>query len=52
MYSWMWHQLPGPALLRALIALAVLFAVILICFEWVFPAVAPYMPFNDSTVGD
>ncbi len=27
-------------------------AVVAACFEWVFPAVAPYMPFNETTVGE
>ena len=26
-------------------------AVVLVCFEWVFPAIADYMPFNEQTVG-
>jgi len=33
-----------------LLALAVV--VLAACFTWVFPAVAPFMPFNDTTVGE
>jgi hypothetical protein len=25
-------------------------AVVAVCFVWLFPAVAPYMPFNDNSV--
>jgi len=27
-------------------------AVLAACFTWVFPWLAPYMPFNDTTVGE
>lgn len=50
MYEWMWRSLPGPTWLRALLALAALVAVVAVLFVWVFPAVAPLMPFNDGTV--
>jgi hypothetical protein len=52
MYGWLWHRLPGPALVRALILAVAAFAVLTVCFLWVFPAVAPFMPFNETTVGD
>ena len=52
MYGWIWRGLPGPAWFRLLVVLALLGAVVAVLFEWVFPAVAPYMPFNDQTVGD
>ena len=52
MYGWLWRHLPGPAPVRAvLFALGVL-AVLAACFQWVFPAIAPFMPFNDTTVGE
>lgn len=50
MYSWFWKVLPGPTWVRALICLILFVAFVLVCFEWIFPAVAPYMPFNDGTV--
>lgn len=50
MYGWLWRALPGPAWLRALILLVLALAVVAVCFTWVFPAIAPYMPFNDNTV--
>ena len=52
MYGWIWRHLPGPLLVRLLIAFVAVLAVVAVCFVWVFPAVAPYVPFNDTTVGD
>lgn len=51
MYGWIWRHLPGPWPVRALIVLALVAAVLVACFLWVFPAVSPLMPFNDTTVG-
>lgn len=50
MYAWIWHHLPGPVPVRALLSVVLLAAVIAVLFLWVFPAVAPSMPFNDGTV--
>jgi len=36
---------------RALVLGAAVLAVLVVCFLWVFPAVAPLMPFNNTTVG-
>jgi preprotein translocase subunit SecF len=52
MYGWLWSRLPGPTWLRVLLALLAVLAVVAVCFEWVFPAIAPYMPFNDITVDE
>ncbi|WP_041574253.1 hypothetical protein [Cellulomonas gilvus] len=52
MYGWLWRHLPGPAAVRVLQLLLLAAAVLAVCFLWVFPAIAPYMPFNDTTVGD
>lgn len=52
MYGWLWRHLPGPAVVRALTLVVLAFAVLAVCFTWVFPAVAPFMPFNDTTVGE
>jgi len=51
MYGWIWRHLPGPVLVRLLLALLLVLAVVAVLFLWVFPAIAPYMPFNDQTVG-
>jgi len=51
MYALLWRVLPGPKLAKVL-ALVVLAAVVVaVLFTWVFPAIAPLMPFNDNTVG-
>ena len=52
MYGWLWRHLPGPALVRVLILLVLAVAVLAACFVWVLPWLAPYMPFNDTTVGE
>ncbi|UFU03101.1 hypothetical protein LQF12_00360 [Ruania suaedae] len=51
MYAAIWRILPGPAAVKALLSLILLAAVVAVLFTWVFPAIAPYMPFNDQTVG-
>jgi hypothetical protein len=50
MYAWVWRVLPGPAWVRVVILLIVALAIVSICFNWLFPAIAPLMPFNDITV--
>ena len=50
MYAWLWRHLPGPAVVRVLLLVLLAAAVLAACFQWAFPAVAPYMPFNDTTV--
>lgn len=52
MYGWLWGHLPGPVVVRALLAVVLVAAVLAACFLWLFPAIAPYMPFNDTTVGE
>jgi len=51
MYGWLWRHLPGPAWVRALELAVAALVVLAVCFLWVFPAIAPYMPFNNTTVG-
>ncbi len=51
MYGWLWRTIPGPPWRRALILTIAGAAVLVACFIWVFPAIAPLMPFNDTTVG-
>jgi hypothetical protein len=52
MYGWLWRHLPGPVPVR--IAILVVAAVVAraVCFTWVFPAISPLMPFNNTTVGN
>ncbi|WP_114856449.1 hypothetical protein [Brachybacterium sp. YJGR34] len=51
MYAWLFRRLPGPLWVRILVALVLLAAVVAVLFAWVFPAIAPFMPFNDGLVG-
>jgi hypothetical protein len=50
MYGFIWRHLPGPLALRIAIALVLLLAAVAVLFVWVFPALAPIMPFNNGTV--
>lgn len=52
MYAWIWRSLPGPLVVRLVLALVLLGAVVVLLFGWVFPAIAPHLPFNESTVGE
>lgn len=50
LYAALWRALPGPFVVKALLALVLLAAVVAFCFLWLFPRIAPSMPFNDNTV--
>jgi hypothetical protein len=50
-YGLLWRILPGPTGLKVVEAAILVLAVVAVLFTWVFPAVAPFMPFNDNTVG-
>lgn len=50
MYGTIWRILPGPKWAKALLALLLILAVVFVLFEWVFPVIAPYMPFYESDV--
>ena len=52
MYGWLWRHLPGTTLVRSAILAVAALILLAICFEWVFPALSPFMPFNDTTVGE
>ncbi|WP_225755745.1 hypothetical protein [Actinotalea sp. Marseille-Q4924] len=52
MYGWLWRVMPGPAWFRAILMLLLAAAVVAVCFLWLFPAIAPFMPFNDITVDE
>jgi membrane protein YdbS with pleckstrin-like domain len=50
MYGLLWRFLPGRWPVKVLLALMMVVIVVAICFLWLFPAVATYMPFNDNSV--
>ena len=51
LYGALWRALPGPTPAKALQVLVLLAAVVAFLFLWLFPRIAPSMPFNDNTVG-
>jgi len=52
MYGLLWRALPGPAWFRVILLLLLAALVVYFCFTWLFPQIAPFMPFNDTTVGE
>jgi len=52
MYGPLWRALPGPWPVKLVQLVVLVLAVVAVCFLWVFPAVAPHMPFNGNTVDD
>ena len=50
MYGALWRLLPGPWPVKVLLSLVLLVLVVAVCFLWLFPAIAPYMPFNGNSV--
>jgi hypothetical protein len=50
LYAAIWRALPGPLAVRVLLAALLVVAVVAVLFVWVFPRIAPLMPFNDNTV--
>lgn len=50
MYGWWWRILPGPWWVRLLLSLLVAAGVVLVCFAYVFPALADHLAINDGTV--
>ena len=50
MYAALWRSLPGPPAAKAAQCLILAIVAVAFCFLWLFPRIAPYMPFNDGTV--
>ena len=51
MYAALWRVLPGPRGHGCCCASCSLVVVVAVCFQWVFPAISPHLPFTDNTVG-
>lgn len=50
MYGPLWRLLPGRRPVKALLSLILVVGVVVLCFLWLFPVIAPFMPFNDNTI--
>jgi hypothetical protein len=50
LYAAIWRALPGPLVVRILLAAFLVLLVVAVCFLWLFPRIAPLMPVNDNTV--
>ncbi|WP_347955431.1 hypothetical protein [Gordonia aichiensis] len=50
MYGYLWRALPGPRVLKALIAIVLAAAAVLLLMEYVFPWLSSLMPYSDVTV--
>ncbi|APT85693.1 hypothetical protein [Corynebacterium aquilae] len=50
MYAFIWNHLPGPVIVKAILALAILAAIFYLLMAYVFPYVSTLMPYNDVAV--
>ncbi|PTR32237.1 hypothetical protein C8K36_1011289 [Rhodococcus sp. OK519] len=50
MYGYLWRALPGPRPVKALLAIVLAVALVLLLMEVVFPWVSEQMPYSDVTV--
>ncbi|MDT0301754.1 hypothetical protein [Streptomonospora wellingtoniae] len=50
MYGLVWRILPGPWPVRLVLVLALVAGIAAGLWFYVFPAIDPYMPFNDGAV--
>jgi len=50
MYAALWRRLPGPTAVKVVELLVLLLLALVVLFQWVFPWISPYMPFNGTTV--
>ncbi len=50
MYGWIWNRLPGPTVLRLVLALALVAAAVTVLWFVVFPWAGPLLPFDQVDV--
>lgn len=50
MYGLIWRILPGPWISKFIMALGLLVGAAALLWFFAFPAISPYMPFNDGAV--
>lgn len=51
MLGFLWDRIPLPAWVKILMGLVVAAAVVLVCFQWVFPWAQDYFHLTENTVG-
>ena len=51
LYGTLWRILPGPTVAKVAQVAVLAAVVVVVLFVWVFPQIAPLMPFNETTVG-
>jgi uncharacterized membrane protein YadS len=51
MYAWIWRKLPGKRPQKVALAVVLVLGVTAVLFLWVFPWIAPLLPFQQQTVG-
>ncbi len=50
MYAALWRALPGNRWLKSVESLVLFLAVVAVLFLWVFPAITPFLPFENVTI--
>ena len=50
MYELIWRILPGNWFVKTLISLILIAGIVFVLMQYVFPVIAPYMPFNQGTI--
>lgn len=50
MYELIWRILPGNRFSKLILSLGLIAGACYLLMQFVFPVVAPYMPFNDATI--
>ena len=48
MYAWLWRRLPGVTWVKIVCAMVIFALLVFALFQYVFPAVEPYVPFSGS----
>lgn len=50
MLGYLWDRIPAPWWIKTLLALVVVAAIVLVCFQFVFPWAQDYFNLTDNTV--
>ncbi len=51
MYGWLWKRIPGSIRFKCAVASVAVVALVVVLFLWIFPWLAPLLPFEQQTVG-